>query len=233
MSDLELIAYYVNLLILQYADKPRAVATVASDAELAIMNQIPLKVKDAFDLETAIGVQLDVVGKYAGVKRTGNTFTGQITLNDDDFRLLIKLAIIKNNSDSSLATIDELLNTYFPETIKLFDHGGMRISYFVNSTGASQDLVQMFITNGLLPVPMAVQQSSTIYAPELNRFYGFRTYKSAAFNNSPMNNYPNYHMDYPWLSYSLQIGAPNAFDESMLTEDGFRLVQEDGSLLFI
>src|ERR1019366_7642336 len=50
---------------------------------------IPLAVQDAFNItgsNLAVGVQLDVVGKYAGVTRNGAGLSGQlVTLDDADF----------------------------------------------------------------------------------------------------------------------------------------------------
>lgn len=75
MTYKELIEYYRNLLILQYHDKQKAQETI----ELLISVLLPenestgtllnLDIKDAFNLDTATGVQLDIIGKYVGVDR--------------------------------------------------------------------------------------------------------------------------------------------------------------------
>lgn len=65
-----LIAYYTNLLIIQYNNKPKARATVGAIAEQALAGGVYTDVRDAFDIETAVGKQLDVIGKYVGVDRT-------------------------------------------------------------------------------------------------------------------------------------------------------------------
>ena len=163
---------------------------------------LPIAVMNAYDINTAVGVQLDVLGKYTGVSRSGFGFSGPITLDDDEFRQLITMATITNNSGSSLATIQQLLNQFFPNEVLVFDYKNMRLSYYVNSSIGSQDLVQLFITEGLLPKPMGVQLSSVVYGPDLTHFFGFRTYDAAAVNNSPFNTYDNYNMNSPWLSYS-------------------------------
>lgn len=64
-----IINYYVNLLIIQYHDKPKARATIAAFINALIANGIALDVRDGYNLETAVGVQLDVIGKYAGIDR--------------------------------------------------------------------------------------------------------------------------------------------------------------------
>lgn len=69
MTDQQLTAYYQNLLIIQYADKPNALATIAALTAPLITNQIVQAVFDGFNLETAVGAQLDLIGTYKGVSR--------------------------------------------------------------------------------------------------------------------------------------------------------------------
>lgn len=151
---------------------------------------------------TAQGVQLDIIGKYCGVSRTGNGFNGPITLDDADFLSLIQVAIIRNNSGSSLATIQNLLHTYFPNELFVFDFANMNMSYMMSSAVGSQNLAQLFVSEGLLPKPMGVQLATLIYAPIVNTFFGFRTYDLPGVNNSPFNTYDLYNLNSPWLSYN-------------------------------
>ena len=113
----------------------------------------------------------------------------------------------------------------------------MRMGYLVNSKIFSQDLAQMFVLKGILPKPMGVQLGATIYAPNINAIFGFRTYTLEPFNNSPFNTYADYNLNWPWLSYTNMLGStlvlPNSL-QAILTEDGVdRIVQEDGSLFFL
>lgn len=202
MTDAELIKYYADLLIIQYRGKPKAYANVQAWVDPAIMNQLPVAVQDAFTLGTAEGVQLDVIGKYAGVTRYGRGLDGHaITLNDADFTKFILLAIIENSSGSSLDEIQNLLQVYFAGEIFVFDYQDMRMSYFLNASVISDDLAQVFVTSGRLPKPTAVQLGSTIFSPNIDHFFAFRTYPLPAYNASPFNDYAAYNMDYPWLSY--------------------------------
>lgn len=65
----ELIAYYVNLLIIQYHDQPKAQATIAALISVLLADGIFLDIQNAYNIDTAVGVQLDVIGKYVGVDR--------------------------------------------------------------------------------------------------------------------------------------------------------------------
>lgn len=165
---------------------------------------LPLAVQAGFNLtgdNTAVGAQLDILGKYTGVTRTGRGFSTQITLDDADFLTLIQVAIIKNSSGSSLSEIQALIHQFFNGEILVFDYQTMRMSYLISTTVGSTDLVQLFVSEKLLPVPMAVGVS-VIYFPVVTEFFNFRTYDAPAVNGNPFNDYTDYQTDWPWLSYA-------------------------------
>lgn len=64
----QLVAYYVERLAYLY-QKPRAQATVAAWGNQVMADSLPLSVQDAYDVKTAVGPQLDVLGKYIGLPR--------------------------------------------------------------------------------------------------------------------------------------------------------------------
>lgn len=197
----EIVKNYVDLLILQYRQKAKARAMIDTQVTPVIMDQLPTQVQDAFDPTTAVGDQLDVIGKYVGVSRMGNTLNGPITLTDEDYRQLIKMVIIKNNSGSSLATIQSLLSANFPGQIFVSDNQTMGLNYvLVNSLG-TDDLLEIIVTGGYLPKPMGVQVSATIVPDFQFPVFKFRDYNNPT-DGSPLNNYSSYQLTYPWLSYA-------------------------------
>lgn len=202
MTTDELATYYANLLILQYLEKPKAYATVKAQVLPVLMDQMPVAVQNAFNLIDAEGVQLDVLGKYVGASRNGNTLDGPIVLSDDDFRSLIKLVIIKNNSGSSLATIQALLAANFPGQIFVSDNQTMGLNYVLLESLGTSDLLEILVTGGYLPAPMGVQTSATILPIQVNPYFGFRTYSAPDMTVAPFNNYAFYQLTYPWLSYA-------------------------------
>lgn len=202
MTNEELKNYYANLLILQYISEPNAYATIQALIDPTLMNQLPALVQAAFDIGTAVGVQLDVIGKYAGVTRNGYDFSGPITLDDGDFTILIRLAILQNNSGSSLADIQNLIFLFFPGQLLVFDHADMSIDYFFNSTFGSSSLVELFVKQHRLPKPMGVQIGALIYAPGINNLFGFRTYSLGPYNVHGFNTYSVYDTNCHWLHYS-------------------------------
>ena len=68
-SLVDILPYYSDRLILQYRDKPRARAMVALAIKQMIADAILLDIQNAFDLDTAYGEQLTILGKYIGVPR--------------------------------------------------------------------------------------------------------------------------------------------------------------------
>lgn len=78
MTTDELIAYYVALLIIQYATQPNALATIAAFCGLLIQNQIYATVGNGFNFtvlpigqqpDGAVGVQLEEIAAYRGAQR--------------------------------------------------------------------------------------------------------------------------------------------------------------------
>lgn len=66
----KLVEYYVNLLIIQYHNKPKAKATIrAFLSQLLEFYTLVKEIQYAYGIDTAIGDQLDIVGKYFGVSR--------------------------------------------------------------------------------------------------------------------------------------------------------------------
>lgn len=200
MTTQEIIDYYADLLIIQYKGKPKAYAHIQALVTPVVMDQLPLFAQAAFSTTDAIGEQLDILGKYAGVTRSAFGSSGQITLNDADFQKLILLAIIKNNAGSSLATIQDLLSTFFPDLILVFDYQNMAMSYLIDSAAGSSDFIRMIVIQGILPRPMGVQ-ASIIYSPNIRSFFGYRTYDFPGVNISPFNDYDDYQSGRPWLTY--------------------------------
>lgn len=105
MTTDELVAYYVALIIIQYANKPRAAATVGLFARSIVADQVIQQVEDAYDLETAAGAQLDALGTYVGASRTivgidlGKTFFTMPTYTDPDAGTVPGFALYADGSN--------------------------------------------------------------------------------------------------------------------------------------
>lgn len=65
--------YYANLLAFQYRHQPKAVATIRLFCRQALAELFPTALEQSFDVTTAVGLQLNVIGKYVGIPRNIGT----------------------------------------------------------------------------------------------------------------------------------------------------------------
>jgi len=207
MTTDELKEYYANLLILQYIGKPKAYATIEALVELPIMDQIILDVVNGFELDTAVGDQLDILGQYIGVTRYQYDFSGPVTLDDTDYLTLLKIKIIQNNYTSDLSRIQDFLLENFAGIIEVFDYKDMTMNYVFQATVGSEQLAEVFVKGGFLPKPMGVNLRTTIYSPTAYYYFGFRTYDYDGYHVSPYNTYDTYTANTPYLTYDNGISV--------------------------
>ena len=192
----EAAAYYNNLLLYQYQGLPKATATIDALVRQAICDLVPLDVRDGFNIDTAVGPQLDILGKYIGFSRRvlsqpardyftfGDSDTpllavtgftdyagGQNTtsvflrysmlsesfsdLDDEDYRLMLKIKIVLNATDNSLKSITDILAEFFVNELICFDAKDMTISYIVNTN--SKKIALLFASQDALPKPQGVR----------------------------------------------------------------------------
>lgn len=235
MTTTEFVNYYVNLLIMQYLDKPKARATIAAQTFPALMPQggelvtengepvteggefvysdedpdakpiLPLAVQAAFDIETAVGEQLDMIGRYLGIQRNGFDFSQAVELTEDQFRDLIRIMVVRNSMKADLKSIQDFIAEFFPDTLQIFDTLHMHNSWFYKKAIGEDILAEFFLKQGFLPRPLAV--SAVVLGPfPTGNFFGFRTYLAEAPSYvSPLNTYSDYETDRPWLGYNNQI----------------------------
>jgi hypothetical protein len=70
MSELQnMIEYYKDLLLYQYINQPKARATIGLLCSQALVDLLPKELYSVFDLDTATGSQLDILGEYIGLDR--------------------------------------------------------------------------------------------------------------------------------------------------------------------
>lgn len=181
--------YYADLLILQYKTLPKARETIKALVKEAVADGILLDVINGFNLDSAVGVQLDTLGKYIGLNRQvkvniGDTDTNILT--DEQYRLLLKLKLISNTNFSSTSQIRAALYELFPNDIRLFDNRTMIYEYELSTLW--NDLVNVIIAEELLPLPMGIGYNITV-VPDLLELYGYYGYDGL--NNNP-NGYSSY-----------------------------------------
>lgn len=205
ISTASLAQSYANLLIIQYATKPKAYATILATVLPYLMDQLPNQVLNAYNIDpalgpVAVGVQLDVLGEYIGVSRTVNGPNGPVDLSDADFLTLMRFTIIKNTTNSSLGSIVSLLTSFFPNQVFITDSTNMEIQYTIVETLGSSSLLYALENGNYLPVPMGVGSSVVIIPSYTNPFFSFSTYSTPS-TGAAFNSYFNFLLNTPFLTY--------------------------------
>ena len=260
-----LLDYYENLLIVQYNDKTKARETIRVLVDATMIYDIMVAIRDGFDIDTAIGKQLDILGKYIGSDRviTGTaftrdyfgyveynaitelwkgytkyknfvpigsyfgarrynvslfnyfplrlysaspsavktalyrTFTGTyqgtvadvqffsyrnsgvslFELNDQEFRTILKLMIIKNYGTGSAKDIDDLIAVTLGEDVIFTDRQNMSISYIFPED--QERFITIAKSDGVLPRQSGVGMS-VAFTKYINAIFAYGTYGNGA-----------------------------------------------------
>lgn len=171
----------------QYRTKPKAVAWYQITRKLAAELEDPATaVRVMYNIDTAVGEQLNIIGRIVVVDRT---FTGEVALNpglfaepdgaefgdeeavfavpyvdqdgqmsDDLYRLVIKSKIIKNNSDATIDSILYGMNFLLPHAEVLRVTDGEDMSFSVEFYGRITNLERWTLLNAkLVPKPQGVR----------------------------------------------------------------------------
>ena len=172
---------YTSLITSEHIDKPNFVAMVAAVCQPMVdIQNLCLQVPTLYDIETAIGSQLDVIGQWVGITRnlpvpiTGVYFTldtgpgldGGILLGPDDpttalyqlgdsfYRILIAAKILNNQWDGtkgSLFAITQALFSSFGYSLFTQDYSNLTMAIGL-SGGVPPPIILAMLTNGLLDI---------------------------------------------------------------------------------
>lgn len=170
---------YIALLTSAHSTKPRFVATVKATINPLAKLQAELKaLPTAFDLDTAIGAQLDVCGEWIGLSRkvqtplTGVYFAwgtpgvgwaegswkaefdavdGLTSLPDDIYRLVLKARVALNHWDGSVPGAYDAWNTVFGGELIISIQDFQDMSITIGLSGGSVDAtMRSLLVNGQL-----------------------------------------------------------------------------------
>lgn len=185
---------YLNLVTSEHLGKPKYAAMLAASLQpsadlIAIYNRIPL----LYDVDTAVGSQLDVVGQWVGVDRNltiplvGIYFaldtpylgfdqgvwqgpfdptTGLTLLPDDLYRILIKVGILNNHWDGSISSAYVLINsifTGFGYSVYIEDHCNLTMSIGIFGAGVPSGTIEALLTTGKFDIKPAGVKISSYF----------------------------------------------------------------------
>lgn len=155
------ITRYLNLITSEHSDKPKFRAMMTN-----ILDKIDIGVDidREFDIDNAVGVQLDIIGTILGLSRV-LTFQpsdgASAVLNDNDYRSLLYAKIVLNQWDGSMETLtDALLKLDTSLYFIIKDNQDMSLNITVVGT---DQLKKELISNGyVIPKPAGVRINYTI-----------------------------------------------------------------------
>ena len=203
---------YLGLITSAHQDKPRFAQTVTvAVAPLAKVQAALQGLIHDFDLDTATGVQLDVIGQWVGRARriltplTGVYFTwdstasegwdagvwkgpydpdsGLVDLPDDAYRTLLRAKIAANRWDGSIPQAYAVWAAAFPSTIILAIQDHQDMSMTINVAGAPLTSIEKaLLVNGYIPLkPEGVRVSAYYVVPAVGQIFAWDIPANPAF----------------------------------------------------
>ncbi len=178
---------YLGLIIAQYCDQPKFVATVTELAQWSVdLQNIMATMPARYDVDVAVGVQLDAVGLWVGASRNvlvpieGAYFEldsatlgldqgsmapdevpqGIVSLPDEQYRTLIRARIAANNWDGSIPDAYQVWDAAFAGTgfgILIQDLENMHMIYALTGPVPDPVTLALFNTGALALRPAGVK----------------------------------------------------------------------------
>lgn len=169
--------YYINLLIKQYHNKEKAKGTIETltESECLSYNNIISKLNASFNIETATGEQLDILGQIIGRSRMfeGIEFEGTNTpnsLDDETYRTLLKMQIINNFMTKSIANITQATFDFLGDKVIFINNTNMTIDYILIGSPDNNLIKVVEFDKSVLPAPAGVNVDYIIDIPTPNIF---------------------------------------------------------------
>jgi len=162
---------YTNLIPVRNSSQPEFMAMIAATLQpladiAAFLNTIP----SLYDLDNAIGVQMDTLGVLIGVTRPGG-------FSDDMYRIILKVRILNNhwqcNKPSAYALANELF-TSLGFSFFIEDNANLSITLGVIGEGVPSGEIITLLTGGYLDVkPVTIRIAGYAYQSGAGPIFAF------------------------------------------------------------
>lgn len=192
---LELVTY-LGLVTTEHQDRPKFIASLtAALAPLLDAGGLIKQIDEGFDIDTAIGLQLDTLGewigrsRYIGVPLAGVYFTwdgtdvlgwdsaiwqgefdpdsGLVLLPDDSYRILLKAKIAANRWDGSIPGAYAVWAAAFGDASQIVIQDNQDMTMTVGIVGPPVSAVtRALITGGYIPLKPAGVRVNYVLAPD-------------------------------------------------------------------
>lgn len=157
---------YLKLITSEYAEQPNFNAYVS-----AFLNSIQsaseciASFDQIFNLENAVGDQLDQLGQLVGLTRELPIVDPDIpaVLDDEYFRIVIQARIRANFWDGTIGQLNELISATFPDAaFNIIDGQDMTMQITMINPTASMQLIALMFNGYIIPKPSGVKTNFTV-----------------------------------------------------------------------
>lgn len=170
--------FYLDLITSEHASKPRYRSWM-SVLLTPLVDAIRLNedIKKSFDLNTAIGVQLDTIGKWLEQTRQMDfqpTDGSSPILNDDYYRTVLKAKVVKNQWKGTISSFYSFWKVLFkgqPLQIYLVDNQDMEPVAIIWSSSVDQMMQDLITNNYIVPKPAGL--GLTVRRIDTDTTFGF------------------------------------------------------------
>lgn len=151
---------YVDLITSEYYDKP-----LFKDITYRLLNlsnnatSIIEQISSLFDIETAVGEQLDVIGQYLNLSRNLGLSDGTVpsTLDDDTYRMVLKSRVLQYRWNGTIQGLYDIVQTLFPQSVVLLSDGNMEYTFGILLGSLPDNFGELMIHGYITPKPMGVK----------------------------------------------------------------------------
>ncbi|MGC4125005.1 DUF2612 domain-containing protein [Enterobacter sp.] len=169
---------YVKRITSWHSGKPLFCKTISLITRPFIDNRKTLaEMPSDFDIDTAVGVQLDIVGLWVGIGRSVNSKeAGVIVMDDDTYRMVLKAKVQANHWDGTMEALPDIYARLSPSlgaNIFAVDNFDMTMDVFISGTRLTP-LMRAIIALGLLDIkPEGVRVRNHIISSDTGLLFGF------------------------------------------------------------
>jgi hypothetical protein len=165
------ITQYTNLVPVANSSQPNFMAMLAATVQpLADIVAFENSINDFYDIDAAIGVQLDTLGLLIGVSRPGG-------FSDDFYRVVLKVRILNNHWQCNKPSAYTLANQLFSSlgfSFFIEDHADLSITLGVVGTGAPSSEIISLLTGGYMDVkPVTIRIAGYAYQSGSGPIFAF------------------------------------------------------------
>lgn len=173
---------YLALVTSEHSDRPKYMASLRAALEQIVPAVALLQaIEDSFDIDSAVGVQLDILGEWIGRSRIVNTpitgvyfswgdtvatgwqsgvwkgqfdpVTGLTSLPDDSYRVLLKAKIAANHWDGSIPGAYDVWAAAFDSSIQILIQDNQDMTMTTGIVGPPLSAVtRALLTGGYIPL---------------------------------------------------------------------------------